>query len=590
MSTFNNGFIQSGDGNLADPIHVGRPGQQVVFSNVTPAENYLALYPTIESVPADFNGTVDIVTPTYRATVKGDGTTKYTTGNGPIADRPSAADFGVGTWHDESRVYVSDGASWSAGVNKNGNYKEILGDSLSATMWKQGSISGFITASGGIATATIASAAMLPWTKFRLARSPTAGYNKVHTVIDMPTINTVTFLAPADAPASEAFSSHLCYLESDQTTSTSYVGFLKALTKHRFYIPNNNAIGGEDSTEVLPRIDGEILQNNPDSILILLGTNDALNTADGSITNFVANMTSIYERCLAQGMEIEACTIPPFGAAYADVASVVKNRFLTNANKWIRAYVAQHEKMKLHDLYNLLTDPAQADGRALTGLSSADGIHWNIAGGYKVGKYMADNYASWYGPHPDKLPSANSSGFDFDADGTNKWSNPLFVGAGPVATGWLTTYTGTGNVKTDSTVARTLVKDGDELGQNQKTALDSTASGSGGTHLLYQDLTARMVAGKTYIARGSVIVTKGSLTTLECGINLEFTVGGVVRKVRAGLIDPPLTTAMNFVFETPAFVYPTGASAAKFYMRSLSSGTANDASLEWGRVEFELVD
>jgi lysophospholipase L1-like esterase len=119
MSTFNNGFIQSGDGNLAESVHVGRPGQQVVFSNVTPAESYLALYPTIESVPDDFNGTVDIVTPTYRATVKGDGATKYTVGSGPIADRPSAADFGVGTWQDGLNRYTCNGVNYFPVKNKN---------------------------------------------------------------------------------------------------------------------------------------------------------------------------------------------------------------------------------------------------------------------------------------------------------------------------------------------------------------------------------------------------------------------------------------------------------------------------------------
>jgi hypothetical protein len=112
MTTFNQEFIQSGDGNIAEPLHVGRPGQQVIFSSVDPANSYAAKYPTIESVPDDFKGEVTIVTPTYTATVKGDGTTKYTTGSGPIADRPSAALFGVGTWQDGISIYLSDGVNY----------------------------------------------------------------------------------------------------------------------------------------------------------------------------------------------------------------------------------------------------------------------------------------------------------------------------------------------------------------------------------------------------------------------------------------------------------------------------------------------
>jgi hypothetical protein len=113
MSTFNPDSIQTGDGNLAEPVHVGRPGQQVVFSSVDPANSYAAKYPTIESVPDDFNGTVDIVTPTYRATVKGNGTTKYTVGFGQILDKPSSVQFGIGSWSDGINTLSSNGERWA---------------------------------------------------------------------------------------------------------------------------------------------------------------------------------------------------------------------------------------------------------------------------------------------------------------------------------------------------------------------------------------------------------------------------------------------------------------------------------------------
>src|SRR5574337_90403 len=113
MTSFNPEYIQSGDGNVAEPIHVGRPGQQVIFSNVNPAESYAAKYPTIESVPADFNGEVDIVTPAYRATVKGDGTTKYITGYSTTeANIPSAAVLGTNViWYVGANQYTSNGSS-----------------------------------------------------------------------------------------------------------------------------------------------------------------------------------------------------------------------------------------------------------------------------------------------------------------------------------------------------------------------------------------------------------------------------------------------------------------------------------------------
>jgi len=74
MSTFNPGTYQSGDGNLNEPILVGRLGQPLRL---------------------------------------GGGTTFASNGSGPIADRPSAADFGTGTWLDEAgTLTTSDGSAW----------------------------------------------------------------------------------------------------------------------------------------------------------------------------------------------------------------------------------------------------------------------------------------------------------------------------------------------------------------------------------------------------------------------------------------------------------------------------------------------
>jgi hypothetical protein len=88
MSTFNPGTYQSGDGNLNEPIIVGRLGQ-----------------------PLKLGG--------------GAGFTSH--GSGPIADSPNAASFGVGTWQDGSKTYVSDGVKF---LTSNTSYLEYA--SLSA--------------------------------------------------------------------------------------------------------------------------------------------------------------------------------------------------------------------------------------------------------------------------------------------------------------------------------------------------------------------------------------------------------------------------------------------------------------------------
>jgi len=75
MSTFNPGTYQSGDGNLNEPITVGRLGQPVKI---------------------------------------GGGSEWQSVASGPIASRPSAIDFGIGQWTDDNGVMsISDGTKWT---------------------------------------------------------------------------------------------------------------------------------------------------------------------------------------------------------------------------------------------------------------------------------------------------------------------------------------------------------------------------------------------------------------------------------------------------------------------------------------------
>jgi lysophospholipase L1-like esterase len=83
---------QSGDGNLNEPITVGRLGQPVRIGGGTEWQNI---------------------------------------GSGPIADRPIAADFGPGTWQDGDNIYTSDGNAWSGG---NATQTSVI-DNFNVSTW-----------------------------------------------------------------------------------------------------------------------------------------------------------------------------------------------------------------------------------------------------------------------------------------------------------------------------------------------------------------------------------------------------------------------------------------------------------------------
>jgi hypothetical protein len=95
MTTFNPGTYQSGDGNLNEPILVGRLGQPLKL---------------------------------------GGGPEFTSHGSGPIENRPSAVDFGPGTWQDGSDTYSCNGINWSLNGNAIRNVQTIalIGDSINA--------------------------------------------------------------------------------------------------------------------------------------------------------------------------------------------------------------------------------------------------------------------------------------------------------------------------------------------------------------------------------------------------------------------------------------------------------------------------
>ena len=506
--------------------------------------------------------------------------------------KPTAAAFGRGqAWFsDLGSMGYSDGVEWTISKPSNGNYVIPFGDSLTAYMWKWLTPTGNITVSNGIATMTVsANTNAVSGTKFRIALSPTAGYNKVHTVITSLTATSFTFAAPTGAPASETIVNHAVWIDNDTTANASHVNTMRWFSKCRFSIPHNGGVGGDDSGEALLRLNVDLLDKFPDMALILLGTNDALKSTDGSITEFVANMTEIYSKCLAAGIKVDACTIPPFGPTNASAADVNKNRFILAANKWIRDYVNNHADMILHDIHAWSLDQASANGNMISTYTT-DGTHFSQTGAWHVGKAMANNYAAVLGAHPDKLPTSQGDGYTFDTSSKNRWLNHMFQGAGPDATSWSTLFQGTGNVKTSSVVARTVNKDGDTFGNNQKIELDSTASGSAGTALVIQDATARLVAGKRYVARAALTITKGSFTTAMPHIYFAFTESGVARVIRAGMPDVFDTTVNDVVLETPEFIYPSGASVQSFYLKCSTTGSANDGVIEWGRAYLEQID
>ncbi len=456
-----------------------------------------------------------------------------------------------------------------------------FGDSHTAAMWRQVSLAGSITVSGDTATLTCSAAPLAPvGGKFRLAICDFAGYNDIHTITAVNSTTEFEFPAPVGAPASETVSSQVAYFENDQTFQINYIHALNGYSKHRFNIEWDGGVGGDSISDGLARVN-DVIDQDPDRCIVMFGTNNAIVATAQDVTSEIADLKSICSSLLEVGVAVDLCTIPPFGSGYSGVSDVDKVGFMMELNRQIRDYAKSTAGINLHDVYAWVTDPAESNGQAKSDAMNTDGIHFNpsspASGANLVGKGMADNYDSWLGSHEPTLPTSQADGWDFNSLSPNRWTNHFFQGT-EAATSWNAAYTGTGNSQVRTCKNRTVLEDGDTLGKNQKCELTAVVNG---THLIHQNPTSRMTAGKTYKLAGSVTVDPDTLNYLTCELLAAFTVDGVQRQIKSGINK--IHTAGNYVFETVPFIWPAGATSNLFYLQSKTNG-AGSPVIELGRV------
>lgn len=478
-----------------------------------------------------------------------------------------------------------------------------FGDSITATMWRQYSLTGSITVSAGVATMTLSITHNIPvGTKFRLALASFAGYNDVFTVTATGSSTTVSFAAPSGAPASEAVVQHVAYFENDQHFQLNWVHALKAYSKQRFNIPYNGGVGGDHTSHALARVGQTVAAcatYNAGRVIVQIGTNDMINAATGNVATSFANIQAICTAFLDIGVAVDLCTIPPLGTGHASVSDAAVVNFGNELNRLIRKYAKETNGLHLHDVYAWVSDPAQTNGQARANSLGTDGVHYNSvaataasSAAYIVGKAMAANYAEWLGAPIANLPASQSDCYTFSASNKNKFSSCLMQPSGgtastnttgTVAAGW-TAYVGAGTTQVASLEIRNTTDDGDAIGYNQKLVKTVT---TGATGLFYSDPSARLTAGKTYVASCAVTVVKDAITYIQAALLIGFTAGGFARQIRAGLYVTPEDG--NYVLETPPFVWPSGTSSPLFYLQDITNGSGSPV-IEWGRVALVEID
>lgn len=124
----------------------------------------------------------------------------------------------------------------------------------------------------------------------------------------------------------------------------------------------NAGVGGDNTDNLLARIEKDVLSKKPDLVILMVGTNDMLNSKKMiSFLHYQQNLEQIVEAITANGSEMVLMTSPPVDATYLferhdrklfDAAPNVK---LDSARN-IVAQLANRHNLKVIDLYQIFKD------------------------------------------------------------------------------------------------------------------------------------------------------------------------------------------------------------------------------------------
>ncbi len=202
-----------------------------------------------------------------------------------------------------------------------------------------------------------------------------------------------------------------------------------------FTLVNYAGVGGENTAQVLARLQTDVIAFNPGYCLVLAGTNDQF-TGGLTTAQSQANLTAIWSGLVAAGIKPIACTL-----SARKTLTTTQQTWYSTMNRWIRATAAASNYL-LCDLENSIID--RTNGGVSPAAATVDDVHFSLLGASMVAFDVQRTLAG-------KLPALALPVSNVDKTCLN--TNPLLLGtAGAVSNGATGTWA-TGYVLSSATLA-----------------------------------------------------------------------------------------------------------------------------------------
>lgn len=142
----------------------------------------------------------------------------------------------------------------------------------------------------------------------------------------------------------------------------------------------NKGVCGDLTSGMLERFSSDVVEEKPDYVIILGGTNDIGWSTDPAM--IIRNLNTMYDAALSQGIGPVACSIP----SILGFDELIPPRLRLNG--MIRAE-AEKRSIVFVDVFAATADPKT---NRLLDEFSADGLHLNAKGYKRIGQFIFDNW------------------------------------------------------------------------------------------------------------------------------------------------------------------------------------------------------
>lgn len=330
-----------------------------------------------------------------------------------------------------------------------------------------------------------------------------------------------------------------------------YFSWANLLGGKRLRMVRNAGVGGDNTAQILARVDSQVILYQPGWCFVLCGVNDGL--TDMSATQSIANLSAIYDKLSAAGIRIVAMTPwPGSGSTVAQRAELFK------LSEWIRAQQQVRKNFTMVDTAAVFIDPALGCPPANY---AADGLHPDPDGAAVLGRAVAAAI--------EPQLAGVSSGLIVSNDDINVIANGMFTGnSSGTSSGW--GYESLGGVATPSKVPKV-----GGLGEWQQITCVSGTTGFRKTS------TTGFTAGTDVLYADCQFEADDDWASVKFELSLEYSGAGiaggaVVRSadmLKANGDVASTTIPRQGVLRTPQLLVPAGTTTVTWALRFEGSGT-----------------